>query len=173
MKGTFHNAALLKVFGVKSIILVRGIFDAMVSLMDDLRRKEKLPMFGTGINGYSFIWHDEMIKACPDDRLLDAIIDLVVPWYINFYVSWFRLGEHGTVHAKWVTYEELINEEHQIHSGRHLGLCKCKRHSGRLGCHNQTTGQDLQRGRYHAWRHTSIGRTEGSDTPSPVLLSRR
>lgn len=111
MKGTFHNAALLRTFGIKPIILVRGIFDIVTSLMDDLRLKEKLPDFGTGLDGYSFIWQDDTIRQCPDHRLLDVIIDLVVPWYVNFYVSWFRLCEQGAVEAKWVTYEAMMSDK--------------------------------------------------------------
>jgi len=79
--------------------------------MDDLRSKEKHPKFGTGLNGYSFIWQDEAIKRCSDDRLRDVIVDLVVPWYVNFYVSWTRLCETGAVRAKWVTYEEMMSNK--------------------------------------------------------------
>jgi hypothetical protein len=41
------------------------------------------------------------------------IIDLVVPWFVNFYVSWHRLCEQGMVDALWVTYEQLIVDKEQ------------------------------------------------------------
>ena len=39
MKGTFHNAALMRTFGIRPIILVRRIEDIVVSLQHDLRGK--------------------------------------------------------------------------------------------------------------------------------------
>src|SRR5215471_12274132 len=39
------------------------------------------------------------------------IIDLALPWFVNFYVSWYRLCEQGAVDALWVTYEELFADK--------------------------------------------------------------
>jgi hypothetical protein len=111
MKGTFHNAALLRSFGIKPIILVRRIEDIVVSLQHDLREKSQRPSLGTGRGGYSFLWQDEATKGLSDERLLDMVIDLAVPWFVNFYVSWYRLCEQGAVDALWVTYEELFADK--------------------------------------------------------------
>jgi len=113
MKGTYHNAALLNTFGIRPIILVRHIFDIIVSLMGDVRKKEHLPGFGSGQNGYSFIWLEPQLIHYDDERLLDALIDLAVPWYVNFYVSWYRLCQQGVVQAKWVNYEEMMSDKEQ------------------------------------------------------------
>lgn len=113
MKGSYHNAALLRTFGISPIILTRNIYDIVVSLMNDLRFKETLPGFGTGLSGYSFIWQDQSIKDCSDQKLIDAIIDLAIPWYVNFYVSWYRLCQQGAVNAKWVTYEDMMADKRQ------------------------------------------------------------
>ena len=111
IKGTFHNAGLMKLFGIRPIILVRRIFDIVVSLAHDLREKECLPGFGTGVNGYSFLWHDHDVKGLDDQRLLDLIIDLVVPWYVNYYVSWSRLCAQDAVEARWVRYEDMMTKK--------------------------------------------------------------
>ena len=114
MKGTYHNASLMRSFGIKPIILVRNIFDIVVSLMGDLRRKEKQADFGSGLHGYSFIWQDENIKNCSDQQLLDVIIDLIVPWYVNYYVSWYRLCEQCVVIGKWVSYENMMANKREV-----------------------------------------------------------
>ncbi len=111
MKGTFHNAALMRQFGIKPIILVRRLYDVIVSLKHDLREKECMTGYGTGLNGYSFLWQDESLKNLNDEQLIDAIIDLAIPWYVNFYVSWHRLCDQGAVDAIWVSYEEMIAEK--------------------------------------------------------------
>jgi hypothetical protein len=111
MKGTYHNAALMRTFGIRPIILVRRIEDIVVSLQHDLREKCERPSLGTGRSGYSFIWHDRSTKELSDERLLDMIIDLAVPWFVNFYVSWYRLCEQGAVDGLWVAYEELFGDK--------------------------------------------------------------
>jgi hypothetical protein len=111
MKGTFHNAALMRTFGIKPIILVRRIEDIVVSLRHDLRQKAQRPNFATGRHGYSFVWHDQSTNELGDEQLLDMIIDLAVPWFVNFYVSWYRLCEQQAVDALWVTYEQLVAEK--------------------------------------------------------------
>lgn len=110
-KGTFHNAKLAKTFGIKPIILVRSIYDIVVSLRDDLRLKEQMENFGTGQDGYSFVWLDQDTKALDDETLIDLVIDLAVPWYVNFYVSWYRLCEQNAVNAKWVCYEDMMADK--------------------------------------------------------------
>lgn len=117
MKGTFHNASLINLFGIKPLILVRDIFDTAVSLLYDLRQKENLPGYEIGSNGYSFLWMDKNTKSMDDDMLLDLIIDLAIPWYVNFYVSWYRLMEQKGVSGFWVNYEHLMaDKENAIRS---------------------------------------------------------
>jgi hypothetical protein len=111
MKGTFHNAALMRTFGIKPVILVRRIEDIVVSLQHDLKEKRQRRSLGTGRSGYSFVWQDQSTKELSDERLLDMIIDLAVPWFVNFYVSWYRLCHQGAVEALWVTYEELFGDK--------------------------------------------------------------
>ena len=111
IKGSFHNAALMRSFGIKPIILVRNIDDMVVSLQHDLRQKAQRAKFATGLHGYSFIWQDQSTKTLNDHELTDMIIDLAVPWFVNFYVSWQRLCEQGAVDALWLTYEQLQAEK--------------------------------------------------------------
>ncbi|RNC83951.1 MAG: hypothetical protein ED557_09275 [Balneola sp.] len=114
MKGTFHNAHYLNVFDITPIILVRDIFDIIISLKKDLRAKEKLPYFDLGLNGYSFLWQDKATKKLDSEQFIDLIIDLAIPWYINFYVSWYRLCEQKIINTKWVTYEELFSDKEKV-----------------------------------------------------------
>ncbi len=111
MKGTFHNASLLATFGIRPLILVRNLYDIVVSLMGDVRRKETLPAYDLGYNGYSFIWLEAQLLHLDDEALIDALIDLAVPWYVNFYVSWYRLCQRGLVQARWVSYESVMADK--------------------------------------------------------------
>jgi len=114
MKGTYHNAKLIQKFGIKPIILVRNIHDTIISLMNDLKKKREIEDYGTGKTGYSFMWQDMSTKKHDDEQLIDMIIDLAIPWYVNFYVSWHRLCEQQMIDAKWVTYEDLMKDKNQV-----------------------------------------------------------
>jgi hypothetical protein len=111
MKGTFHNASLMNRFNIRPIILVRNIFDIVASLFDDLRMKEERSGYHIGKIGFSFLWLDSATKNLNDDDLIDMIIDLAIPWYVNFYVSWYRLTEQHIVNPIWVNYEDLMNDK--------------------------------------------------------------
>ena len=109
--GSTFLANTLRVFGIRPIILVRRIEDIVVSLQHDLKRKADRPTIGTGQEGYSFVWQDQCTSGLSDERLIDMIIDLAVPWFVNFYVSWYRLCEQRAIDALWVTYEQLFAEK--------------------------------------------------------------
>ena len=111
MKGSFHNASLINRFKIRQIILVRNIYDIVASLFDDLRKKEEMPGYHTGESGYSFLWLDSTTKNMNDEDLIDMIIDLAIPWYVNFYVSWYRLAEQNIVNPIWVNYEDMMNDK--------------------------------------------------------------
>lgn len=151
MKGTFHNAGLLNMFGIKPIILVRRIYDIVISLLYDLREKEKLEEFGNGYKGYSFIWQDEAIRSLDDERLLDLIIDLIVPWYVNFYVSWYRLCERGSVNAIWITYEDMMADKHNTVNSI-LNFVGAKNISNK--------SEEIFAKRYPTFRDGSVGRSD-------------
>jgi len=148
MKGTYHNAALMRTFGIRPIILVRRIEDIVVSLQHDLRGKAQKRSVGTGRVGYSFVWQDKTTKDLSDERLLDMIIDLAVPWFVNFYVSWYRLCEQGAVDALWVTYEELFADKERI----------VKQVLDFLGLHNSASiDPAILSRKYRTFRDGSVG----------------
>ena len=111
MKGSFHNASLINRFKIRQIILVRNIYDIVASLFDDLRKKEESSGYHIGKIGYSFLWLDSATKNMNDEDLIDMIIDLAIPWYVNFYVSWYRLAEQNIVNPIWVNYEDMMNDK--------------------------------------------------------------
>jgi hypothetical protein len=148
IKGTFHNAALMRTFAIKPILLVRQIDDIVVSLMHDFKDKAQKPEVGTGQSGYSFLWQDQSTKDMSEERLLDMIVDLAVPWFVNFYVSWHRLCEQGAVDALWVTYEEMLGDKEAI----------LRRILDYLGLPDVTVDPDLLERRYGTFREGRRGR---------------
>jgi hypothetical protein len=103
MKATEANLKSVENFSLKPIILVRNLFDAVISIRDHLHKE--------GTRGPIVYINDEFFKL--NYRLqIDFIIELVIPWYIDFYVSWFSACEDGLVDPLWLTYDELTTNTH-------------------------------------------------------------
>ena len=90
-EATLH---LIRAYNLTPLVLVRNIFDCVVSLSDHM--KNKSPVFPSG-------YFDERLAGLAIEDRINAVIDLAVPWYINFYVSWWH-ARPGAI----VTYEDLI-----------------------------------------------------------------
>ncbi len=85
---------LLDLFSLQPVVLVRNIFDVVVSIRDYLKT-------GGVVMAQAFVppdlphWKDEQI-----DRFA---ADMLMPWYLNFYASW--CGCPGRIQ---ITYETLL-----------------------------------------------------------------
>jgi hypothetical protein len=89
----------LDTFSIKPIILIRNIFDCVVSTKDHIDGGDTDPDRRIGPAAYVphayFQW--------PDTQKFDFIIDMLIPWYFNFFVGWKDFAG-----GSWVSYEELL-----------------------------------------------------------------
>ena len=87
---------LLVKFNITPIVLVRDIFDVLVSLYDHLHTVPKsIPMLQRPSH------FDDMSQQ----EKLHFLTHFAAPWYLTFYVSWFRYKGSQTV--SFVAYEEM------------------------------------------------------------------
>jgi hypothetical protein len=94
VRASDYTLELIEKFDVTPIVLVRNIYDAAVSLAEHLVNESPvMPM----------AYFDRAIAERPFRDRLEAVLDLAVPWYFNFYVSWQRARPEAIV-----TYEDLI-----------------------------------------------------------------
>lgn len=105
LRATEPNLEILNTFSINPVILVRNLFDVLVSLRDYADRR-----FPSGPVVYLT---EEFYRMNPENQL-DMLIDLAAPWYIHFYVSWYKACQKGSCEALWVTYEELIKDKPRI-----------------------------------------------------------
>lgn len=83
----------LEIMNLRMIVLVRDVFDSVVSLRDHMERAAELPM--------AFIEAAEF-RGMPFVRQIDFIVDTIAPWYFSF--CRFRLLCGWTPHAvAWKT----------------------------------------------------------------------
>lgn len=91
------TAKLIREFNLKPVFLVRNIFDVVLSVRDHYRNLSP---------NMSMAYVTPEISELPDDELHDFIVDMVLPWYFNFYVSW-----QGCDDKLLVSYNELISDK--------------------------------------------------------------
>jgi Sulfotransferase domain len=89
----------LNAFSIKPIILTRNIFDCVASAKDRLDSGEGDP--GKIIGPTAYV--PQSYYSWSDEEKYDFIIDMIVPWYFNFFVGWndFRTGTR-------TSYEEVV-----------------------------------------------------------------
>lgn len=102
MPGVEHNIEMLKKYNFKTIVLVRNIFDVVISMFDHLEKAH----IGVPV-GYL---NEEYYKF-PDETKIDLIVDLLIPWYFKFYSSWFDAERKKLIDFKWSTYEKMKKDD--------------------------------------------------------------
>jgi hypothetical protein len=94
---------LLESFNIRPVILVRNLFDIIVSLYDHLHKDSlEMPMF---------LVNDQFYSLGNAKKRYDFIIEMGLPWYFSFYVSWYYACQHSRIKALWVTYEEVMRDK--------------------------------------------------------------
>jgi hypothetical protein len=91
---------LLSHFCVKPIVQVRNIFDIVISLRDHLRNESLEGSMGYVVPG---------MERWDDDQLERFIVQMMIPWYVNFYMSWLDCESKSLVR-----YEDIIRTPESV-----------------------------------------------------------
>jgi hypothetical protein len=110
IKATVNNIDLVKLFDIRTIITVRNIYDTVASLYNNIQQGKIKNKEG---QGYSFMFNSPGISDLSSQAKVDFLIDFAVPWCINFYVSWVYSTREGGFQAKWLQYDEIVENWEQ------------------------------------------------------------
>jgi len=102
LRATGPNLELMHQFEIRPVILIRNLFDTVVSIRDYL--------FTEGLSNFPSLYVTERMADLSRERQLDLLIMHAVPWYFNFYVSWFDTCRHEAIDALWLRYDDLIQD---------------------------------------------------------------
>lgn len=95
---TGANLRIVRNFELRIVILLRNVFDTVVSLRDHMNAN---PYFSSILIPNNYATLSEADK-------LDYIIDTAVPWMMTFYVSWEQALSRGDVVTEFFHYEDMI-----------------------------------------------------------------
>lgn len=90
------TARFLHVFSISPVLQVRDLHDVVVSLHDHL-------MNIALVNPIAYVTED--FRTWARERRLAFVVDMFVPWYLNFFLSWLECDDKLVVR-----YEDLIRD---------------------------------------------------------------
>jgi len=94
------NIHLMQAFDIRPVVLVRNIFDSVMSLLD---------FYNHGAFQTSYFradWQD-----LDEEARIDLLIENVIPWYFQFVASWDLAEKQKRLEVHWLSYEELIADK--------------------------------------------------------------
>jgi hypothetical protein len=94
------NIHLMQAFGIRPVVLVRNIFDSVMSLLD---------FYDQGACQTSYFRADW--PGLNEETKIDLLIENVIPWYFQFVASWDLAEKQQWLEIHWLTYEELIADK--------------------------------------------------------------
>ncbi len=97
---TGANLRILKNFRIPAVILLRNLFDVVVSMRDHMNGNEYFS---------SILIPNRYLSLSENDKI-DYVIDTAVPWMVTFYVSWVQALERGDIESEFVFYEDMIDD---------------------------------------------------------------
>jgi hypothetical protein len=102
--------SFIKDLDLKVIILVRNIFDVIISYNDYISKHGWSPLDPDKGSNYPEFCKDYF--KFEDSIKFDYIIEMVVPWYISFYVSWYNYSIlEKNIKSIWLTYEKFFEDQ--------------------------------------------------------------
>ncbi|MEX2577163.1 MAG: sulfotransferase domain-containing protein [Halofilum sp. (in: g-proteobacteria)] len=102
LRASGPNIELLERFRIKPVVLVRNLYDAAVSVRDHLEKE--------GHHNFPALHAPNEFSQMQRHEQLEFVIDHVMPWYIQFYASWYGPWIAGDMDMLWLRYEELIED---------------------------------------------------------------
>lgn len=100
VRATLPNLQMMQAFRIRPVVLVRNLFDVVVSYTDFFEAGARINTFFAGR------W-EGLTRA----RKLDLVIDNFVPWYAAFYASWSDVMTHGLLDCFFLRYEDMIADK--------------------------------------------------------------
>ena len=94
------NVHLMQAFGIRPVVLVRNIFDSVMSLLD---------FYNKGAFQTSYFRADWLVLN--EETKIDLLIENVIPWYFQFVASWDLAEKQERLEVNWLTYEELVADK--------------------------------------------------------------
>lgn len=108
LRCSLGTAQIIEKFSLLPVVLYRDIFDTVISMTDDLRNDPfEYPAFASP---FPIAYIPSNVRLLADEELVSFVIDMLVPWYLGFYGSWYRYPGRKIC----LSYRELVEETPRV-----------------------------------------------------------
>jgi Sulfotransferase domain len=88
----------LQEVGTPPVLIVRDLFDSLISLWDHLRNEgPEVPV--------ALVHRRDLLRD--DAEMLDFLVDIVAVWYVQFFAGWMRGAASGAINVLVLDYETV------------------------------------------------------------------
>ena len=105
VRATPSNLFLMRHAGLVPVVTSRNFADVAVSVRDMIEKERARPFFN------AFIPYTDQFLQLDHSRQLDMIVDVLMPWFFSFYVTWHDACRFGNCPASWLTYEQFLADK--------------------------------------------------------------
>ncbi len=114
------NRGILDAFGLKPVVMIRSIPDMLASFWDMLDDRSTARPEGLNCplpDGF---------ETMPDERKADFCIDMLAPWYVGFYATWFAYHAAAPGRVCVLKYEDMHRDPTMVleRALTHAGLSR-------------------------------------------------
>lgn len=97
-----YSKEIIDTLNSKLVLQVRNIFDTIISYRDHLDQESVVVP--------AAFMNDKIWQQLSEEEKLGFIVDLVVPWYFNFYCGWITSDLYAEGKILMITYNELKSD---------------------------------------------------------------
>jgi len=101
VRATPGNLELMNRFRIEPVVLTRNLFDIVVSVRDHFHRED---------NQWPMMYADRSFYDLDPEVQLDSIIDMALPWFFDFFLSWKRAEREALIRTMWLRYEDFVED---------------------------------------------------------------
>lgn len=99
LRNSRYTRRFIDAVNANPVILYRDIFDTVVSKFDHMNRESTIfPMA---------YMNEEIWSDFSDEKKMNFIIDMIVPWYFNFYAGWLSSSLYKENRLLLLSYEDM------------------------------------------------------------------
>lgn len=103
VRHSLHLEHLIADYNIHVVVMVRDLRDVCQSVADHLNSE--------GPVWFSAFLDENILNGLNrHNRLPGFIVDLVIPWYVNFYAGWTAYDLSGGS-VQWIHYEDMVGNE--------------------------------------------------------------
>jgi hypothetical protein len=101
VRASENTLKVIRLFNIHTIVMIRNLLDSVVSFREHLI-KEGREVPTAYVDDHYLTWDSR--------RQYEFIIDLLLPWYLNFLGTWIEANTHKDISLLWLNYTDWIQE---------------------------------------------------------------